>query len=152
MLFWLVTTAINLIVGALVMSSAGHRRPARRAARSGGRSALNALAYLLWAVLGVGIGVLIRSQIGATVTGILLYLVGTSALPSLICILADQYVATGSTTCRCWCPSLASQLMVAGAETARATRRAGSGAVVLIGYAVVAGAIGTLIIRRRDIS
>ena len=53
----------------------GRRRPPRRL---GGQRAIlmNLLAFVLWAVLGVGLGVLIRSQIGAMVTGALLYLIG----------------------------------------------------------------------------
>ena len=35
---------------------------------------MNLLAYVIWAVLGVGLGVLIRSQLGATLTGAAFYL------------------------------------------------------------------------------
>ena len=48
-------------------------------------------------------------------------------------------------------PSIASQLMISGTELPGSPPQ-WVGAVVLIGYAVVAGAVGTLIIRTRDIS
>ena len=37
----------------------------------------NLLVYMLWAIVGVGFGALIRNQVGAVVTGALVYLVGT---------------------------------------------------------------------------
>ncbi|GHJ05929.1 hypothetical protein TPA0907_02960 [Micromonospora humidisoli] len=113
-------------------------------------TALNGLAYLLWSVLGVGIGVLIRSQIGATVTGILLYLGGAVGAAIAINILAARW-GDWINDLQVLVPSLASSLMVSGTEIPGNPPR-WAGAVVLIGYAVVAGAIGTLTMRRRDIS
>ncbi|MEV4842937.1 ABC transporter permease [Micromonospora matsumotoense] len=148
-LFWLVTTVFNLIFGALVMSSVdlGSQLGSGAVWRA---TALNGLAYLLWSVLGVGIGVLIRSQIGATVTGILLYLGGAVGAAIAISILAAKW-GDWINDLQVLVPSLASSLMVSGAEIPGNPPR-WAGAVVLIGYAVVAGAIGTLTMRRRDIS
>ncbi|SCE90423.1 ABC-2 family transporter protein [Micromonospora matsumotoense] len=148
-LFWLVTTVFNLILGALVMSSVdlGSQLGSGAVWRA---TALNGLAYLLWSVLGVGIGVLIRSQIGATVTGILLYLGGAVGAAIAISILAARW-GDWINDLQVLVPSLASSLMVSGAEIPGNPPR-WAGAVVLIGYAVVAGAIGTLTMRRRDIS
>ncbi|WP_328343340.1 ABC transporter permease [Micromonospora sp. NBC_00421] len=149
MLFWLVTTVFNLLFGALVMSSVdlGSQLGSGAVWRA---TALNGLAYLLWSVLGVGIGVLIRSQIGATVTGILLYLGGAVGAAIAISILAAKW-GDWINDLQVLVPSLASSLMVSGAEIPGNPPR-WAGAVVLIGYAVVAGAIGTLTMRRRDIS
>lgn len=148
-LFWLVTTVFNLLFGALVMSSVdlGSQLGSGAVWRA---TALNGLAYLLWSVLGVGIGVLIRSQIGATVTGILLYLGGAVGAAIAISILAARW-GDWINDLQVLVPSLASSLMVSGAEIPGNPPR-WAGAVVLIGYAVVAGAIGTLTMRRRDIS
>jgi ABC-2 type transport system permease protein len=111
---------------------------------------LNLLAYLLWAVFGVGIGVLIRSQIGATVTGILLYLGGSIGAIFVIAILAERW-GDWINNLQLLVPSLASSLMVTGAEIPGNPPR-WAGAAVLIGYAVVTGVAGSLLIRRRDIS
>ncbi|WP_406072641.1 ABC transporter permease [Micromonospora sp. NBC_01638] len=149
LLFWLVTTVFNLIAGSAVLNAVGIESQLGNDAawRAIG---LNLLAYLLWAVFGVGIGVLIRSQIGATVTGILLYLGGSIGAIFVIAILADRW-GDWINNLQLLVPSLASSLMVTGADIPGNPPR-WAGAAVLIGYAVVTGVVGTLLMRRRDIS
>ena len=72
--FWAVTTAINVGVGTLNFTTQGYDVPF--AEWTVIRSVLmNLLAFVIWAVLGVGLGVLIRSQLGATLTGAAMYLI-----------------------------------------------------------------------------
>ncbi|MEH1168585.1 ABC transporter permease [Micromonospora sp. CPCC 205539] len=149
LLFWLVTTVFNLVAGSAVLNAVGLDSQLGNDAawRAIG---LNLLAYLLWAVFGVGIGVLIRSQIGATVTGILLYLGGSIGAIIVIGILAERW-GDWINNLQLLVPSLASSLMVTGAVIPGNPPR-WAGAAVLIGYAVVTGVVGTLLMRRRDIS
>ena len=149
LLFWVVTTVLNLITAPLILSSVdvGSQLGSGAIWRA---IALNGLAYLLWSVLGVGLGVLIRSQIGATVTGILLYLGGTIGAAIAIGLLAGRF-GDWINQLQLLVPSLASSLMVAGTEIPGNPPR-WAGAAVLIGYAVVTGAIGVATIRKRDIS
>ncbi|SBT46965.1 ABC transporter permease [Micromonospora auratinigra] len=149
LVFWLGTTVLNLIFGPLVLHSVdvGAHLGSGAVWRA---VALNGLAFLLWSVLGVGLGVLIRSQIGATVTGILLYLGGTIGAAIAIGLLAQKF-GDWINKLQLLVPSLASSLMVTGAEIPGNPPR-WAGAAVLIGYAVVTGAIGIMTIRRRDIS
>lgn len=112
---------------------------------------LNLLAYVLWAVLGVGFGVLLRSQIAATVTGIILYLAGFIGALVIFTVLASQLDAPWLLEWQVIVPSIASQLMVSGTELPGNPPQ-WLGAVILLGYATVAAAIGTLIVRTRDIS
>ncbi|MGR6321879.1 ABC transporter permease [Micromonospora soli] len=149
LLFWVGTTALNLVAAPLVLNATdvGAQFGSGAVWRA---VALNGLAYLLWSVLGVGIGVLIRSQIGATVTGILLYLGGAIGAGIAIGLLAARF-GDWINKLQLLVPSLASGLMVSGTEIPGNPPR-WAGAAVLIGYAVVAGAIGVLTIRRRDIS
>ncbi|WP_433297602.1 ABC transporter permease [Actinoplanes sp. CA-030573] len=146
---WLGTTIINLIVVPPIMGqldlSASLGEPAVWRAIG-----LNLLAFVLWAVLGVGLGVLIRSQLAATLILGILYVVGTSAI-GLIFFLLTQYVAKWFENLQVLIPTSASQLMISGTDLPGNPPR-WVGAVVLIGYAVVAGVIGTLITKRRDIS
>jgi ABC-type transport system involved in multi-copper enzyme maturation permease subunit len=112
---------------------------------------LNLLAYALWGILGIGLGVLIRSQIGATITGALLYLLGTAAVAIVVELLRNRSGWEWVEDAQYAFPSVASGLMVQG------TSLPGQppywvGAVVLIGWGVLTAIIGTLIIRRRDIS
>lgn len=148
-LFWLVTTALNLIVTPLILNGfdLGNQLDQSAVWQA---ILLNGLAYLLWAIFGVGFGVLIRSQIGATVTGILLYLAGYIGAGIFIGQLAQRF-GDWINNLQLLVPSLASQLMATGTDLPGSPPR-WAGAAVMIGYAVVTGVVGTLIVRRRDIS
>jgi hypothetical protein len=149
LMFWLGTTILNLIAVPFILRSmdlgAQLGDPAIWRA-----IALNALAFALWAVLGVGFGVLIRSQLGATLTLSIAYVIGNFGA-SLVFFLLTQYVASWLSKLQVIVPTAASQLMIAGTELPGNPPR-WVGAVVLIGYATVAGVIGTAIMKRRDIS
>ncbi|SCG53377.1 ABC transporter permease [Micromonospora coxensis] len=149
LVFWVLFTLLNIPAGAAILGTVdvGSQLGSSAVWRA---IALNGLAYLLWAILGVGLGVLIRSQIGATVTGILLYLGGTIGAITVLSLLAARF-GEWINKLQLLVPSLASSLMVSGADIPGNPPR-WAGAAVLIGYAAVAGAIGVLTIRRRDIS
>ncbi|MFB9235363.1 ABC transporter permease [Plantactinospora siamensis] len=145
---WLVTTVLSIPAGVIFLRSQGvadhlgewgTTRPIL----------LNLLAYVLWGILGVGLGVLIRSQIGATVTAALAYVLGTFAAGIIFTLLAQKWEWTGKL--QVIVPSIASQLMISGTDLPGNPPQ-WVGALVLIGYAVVTGVIGTLLMRTRDIS
>jgi ABC-2 type transport system permease protein len=150
LLFWLVTTIGNLIAVPFILRSMdlGSQLGEPAIWRASG---LNALALALWAILGVGFGVLIRSQLGATLTLSIAYVIGNFGVTLAFFLLTDNVAR--------WISKL--QVIVPDDGVAADDRRnrpsrqsaaVGLGAAVLIGYALVAGAIGTLIMRRRDIS
>jgi ABC-2 type transport system permease protein len=149
LVFWLGTTILNIIVVPFVLDAlnvgAQLGEPAIWRA-----IALNGLAFALWAILGVGFGVLIRSQLAATLTLSIAYVIGNFGA-SLVFFLLTQYVAEWTSKLQVIVPTAASQLMIAGTELPGNPPR-WVGAAVLIGYALVAGVIGTAIMRRRDIS
>jgi ABC-2 type transport system permease protein len=149
LLFWLITTVLNLIVVPFVLRQLDV--PVQLGEPAIWRAiGLNALAFALWAIVGVGAGVLIRSQLGATLTLSIAYVVGTSGA-QLIFFLLTEYVADFFEYLQVLVPTIASTLMVSGTDLPGNPPR-WVGAVVLIGYAVVMGVIGTLITKRRDIS
>jgi ABC-type transport system involved in multi-copper enzyme maturation permease subunit len=149
LLFWLITTIGNLIAVPFILRSmdlgAQLGEPAIWRAMG-----LNALAFALWAILGVGFGVLIRSQLAATLTLSIAYVIGNFGA-TVAFVLLTEYVARWIGKLQVIVPTTASQLMIAGTELPGNPPR-WVGAAVLIGYALLAGAIGTLIMRRRDIS
>ncbi|MEU5938856.1 ABC transporter permease [Micromonospora sp. NPDC047548] len=112
---------------------------------------LNLLAYVLWGIFGVGFGVLIRSQIGATITAVVLYLVGTTAANVIFFLLQQWLEWDWIGKLAVIVPSTASALMISGTELPGNPPQ-WVGAVVLIAYAVVTTAAGSLIMRRRDIA
>jgi ABC-2 type transport system permease protein len=149
LVFWLGTTILNLIVVPFVLDALNVGAQLGEAAiwRA---VALNGLAFALWAILGVGFGVLIRSQLAATLTLSIAYVIGNFGA-TLVFFLLTQYVAEWTSKLQVIVPTAASQLMIAGTELPGNPPR-WVGAAVLIGYALVAGLIGTAIMRRRDIS
>ena len=149
LLVWALTTLLNLIfvppiMSALDLSSQLGEPAVWRAI------GLNALAFVLWAILGVGAGVLIRSQIAATLILAISYVVGSTAITFIFFLLTEN-VAEWFNNLQVLIPTTASQLMISGTELPGNPPR-WVGALVLIGYATVTGVLGTLITKRRDIS
>lgn len=147
---WIVTTAINIPATMIFLDFEGFPShfgdwPVTRAIL------LNLLAYVVWGVLGVGVGVLIRSQIAATIIAVVVYMAGTVAAGLIFDPLANWLNQEWIRDLQWGVPSIASMLMVSGAELPGAPSW-WVGALVLLGYAVLAGTVGILITRRRDIS
>jgi len=147
---WLVSLLINIPAGIGVLSVYDQPTmldewPVQRAIL------LNLVAYALWGVLGIGLGVLIRSQIGATITAAVLYLIGTTAIAIGVSLLQTWLGWEWIDEIQYAMPSVASGLMVSGI-TLPGQPPYWVGALILIGWAVVTGAIGTMITRRRDIA
>ncbi|MDT4993559.1 MAG: type transport system permease protein [Actinoplanes sp.] len=147
--FWLVTSLLNLIFAPLILTKLGVGAQLGEGAvwRA---IALNGLAYILWAVLGVGFGVLIRSQLAATITLSLAYVVGTFGASIIFNLLSTQ-VAQWTSNLQVLVPTTASELMISGTELPGHPPR-WIGAAVLIGYAVLTAVLGTMIMKRRDIA
>jgi ABC-2 type transport system permease protein len=150
LIIFLITTAITLPATAIFMNAEGVT-PALGEWSVIRAILLNLLAYGLWALIGVGIGILVRSQIGATVTALVLYLVGTAAVAIVASLLARWLEASWIEDLSWGMPSLASGLMVSGDNIAGQPQY-WIGAIILIGWAAVTGVIGTLITRTRDIA
>lgn len=150
--FWILTTAISVAAGSIYFSAKGYGTqlaewPVTRAIL------MNGLAYGLWGVLGVGLGVLIRNQIGAVLTGAIAYIIGSQVVSGVFQLIyflwiQKDWVLKASVV---W-PSVASQVMVSPEQTLLPSAPWWGGALVLVGYGLVFGLIGTLLTRRRDIS
>jgi ABC-2 type transport system permease protein len=113
---------------------------------------LNLAAYGLWAVFGIGLGAVVRSQLAATVTATVLYLAGTAAGASVFELL-NTYVIKHDwiLTAQVIVPSVASAVMISPTKTFTQSPSQWVGAAVLIGYGILAGLIGLRILRRRDV-
>lgn len=150
--FWILTTAINVTAGSIFFNAKGYGSqldewPVTRAIL------MNGLAFGLWGILGVGLGVLIRNQIGAVLTGAIAYVVGTQVVTGVFQLIyllwiQKEWVIKAAVL---W-PSVASQVMVSPEQTLIPSAQWWVGALVLVGYGLLFGIIGTLFTRRRDIS
>ena len=86
--FWLVTTVLNLAAGAIFFSAEGFDT---QLGEWGVTRALllNLLAYAIWTIFGVGIGTLITNQLGAVITSVALYFLGTWAVTIVFFVLSE---------------------------------------------------------------
>ena len=149
-LIWAVTTALTIPATVIFLGGRGIDNHLGDGAITRALL-LNLLAYVLWGIFGVGFGVLIRSQIGATVTAVVLYLVGTTAASIIFTLLQNWLKVDWIAELQVIVPSIASNLMITGTELPGSPPQ-WVGAAILLGYAVLTGTIGTLIVRTRDIS
>jgi ABC-2 type transport system permease protein len=149
---WLVSTVISVVAGAIFLHSEGY---GTQLGHWGVDRAilLNLAAYAIWAVFGVGFGALVRSQLGATVAATVLYLVGASAASSVFDLL-HTYVVNKDwiLTLQVIVPEVASAVMISPTKTFDQSPAEWVGAAVLIAYGIVAGLVGTSVLRRRDIA
>jgi ABC-type transport system involved in multi-copper enzyme maturation permease subunit len=157
---WLVTTLIDLGAGIIFFSTEGEANSL--GVWSVQRAVLmNLPTYVLWALLGMGLGALIRNQIAATLVGAGLYLIG-GQVAQLVFIAAytfwikEVWVIEAMVAL----PAVATSVMISPQRVEIWQTDAGAaiyapqwwvGALILIGYGVVATTLGTLLIRRRDV-
>jgi ABC-2 type transport system permease protein len=114
---------------------------------------LNLAAYAIWAVFGVGFGALVRSQLGATVAATVLYLVGATAASSVFDLLYTYVIKKDwILTAQVIVPAVASTVMISPSKTFDQSPSQWVGAAILIGYGIIAGLVGTWILRRRDVA
>lgn len=149
---WLVSTVISVASGAIFLHLSGY---STQLGQWGVDRAilLNLAAYAIWAVFGIGLGALIRSQLGATVTATVLYFAGAAGAAAVFELLNTYVIkSTWILTAQVIVPSIASAVMVSPTKTFAESPAEWVGALVLIAYGLVAGAVGILILRRRDIA
>lgn len=152
MLFWLVTQIIDIVAGTVFFHNIGLTNnlgtwPIQRAIL------FNALGYLLWAIFGIGLGTLIRNQIGSVVTAMVVYLVGYAG-SIVVFQLVRAYLIhrDGVLTAAVAMPPIASAIMISPTKLYDQSAPWWVGALVMLGWAILAGGIGILLTRRRDIS
>lgn len=111
---------------------------------------LNALAYGIWAIFGLGLGTLLKNQIAGVVVSIVMYLGQVLVLGGLAALSAwlDQEWIVKLAY---WLPSGASEIMTSPVAV-DGQPVWWAGALALLAYGVIAGGIGTLVTVRRDIS
>jgi ABC-2 type transport system permease protein len=151
-LFWLVSFAVSLTAGLIFFHNINLTNSLGEWAVQ--RAILfNLLAYLLWAVFGFGLGTLLRSQIGSTITAMAIYLVGYAG-GILAFTLIRMFVIhrDGVLTAAVALPPIASQIMISPEKLYEQSAPWWVGALVMIGWGVLAGTGGILLTRRRDIS
>jgi len=150
-LFWLVATVIDLIVTPIYLSSQ-HVSVSVFQWTVIQSVLLNLAAFALWAIFGLGLGTLLRSQVGSVITGLILYLLGAAAIAIIFQVIHNLYPHNWVVSAEVIAPAIASSIMITPGQAFEHAPPQWAGAVVMIGYALLSGLIGISLTRRRDIS
>jgi ABC-type transport system involved in multi-copper enzyme maturation permease subunit len=150
-LFWLVATVIDLIVTPIYLNSQ-HVSVSIFQWTVIQSVLLNLAAFVLWAIFGLGLGTLMRSQIGSVITGLILYLLGAAAIAIIFQVIHNLYPHNWVVSAEVIAPAIASSIMITPGQAFEHAPPQWAGAVVMIGYALLSGLIGISLTRRRDIS
>jgi ABC-2 type transport system permease protein len=151
---WVFTTVLDLIGGAIFLNTQG--LGSQLSTWTVDRAILvNLLMFALWGVFGIGLAALLRSQIGGTVTAALLYTIGVYAALAVFAVIR-QFIYHHDVVWKgmVLVPAIAAQV-AEGAKDIIPESQAPvwwAGVVVMLIYGVVMAVVGTLILRKRDIS
>jgi ABC-type transport system involved in multi-copper enzyme maturation permease subunit len=160
-LFWLVSTLVDLVVGHLFFVGEGTTDsltawPVDRAIL------INLLAYVLWAILGVGLGMMIRNQSAAVVVAAALYLAGSPLGRILFYVLFIVFKADWAIQAQIALPSVASEVMITADDTGSISSDLTNtlltqppwwvGALILTGWGAIFAVAGNAATQARDIT
>jgi ABC-type transport system involved in multi-copper enzyme maturation permease subunit len=150
--FWLIATVVDVIAAPAFLAAEQLPAGALFSATAVRAVATGLPAYVLWALFGLGLGALLRSQVVAVAAAIGVYIGGVAGVDLVIHLLYAAFHAS-------WLLSL---LVLAPAEASNALITAGRafpdapawwvGGLVLTGYGVALTVAGGLAIRRSDIA
>ena len=150
-LFWLASTVIAAVVTPLYLH-AQHVSISLTSWIVVRSVLLNLLAFVMWAIFGVGLGTLIPSQIVAVITGLASYLVGYAAVEIIFHLIYYVYRHSWILGAPVIAPAVATRVMITPGRAFAHAPPQWAGLVVMAGYAVAFGAIGIALTRRRDVT
>jgi uncharacterized membrane protein len=113
---------------------------------------LNLLAFVIWAIFGLGLGTLIRSQVTAVVAGVAVYLGGFAAVElifhGIYYFYRHGWVLGGPVIA----PAVASNVMITPGRAFPHAPPQWAGLVIMVGYALILTAAGVALTRHRDVT
>jgi ABC-2 type transport system permease protein len=151
---WALSTVLDLAVGVFYFSS--QHLSSQLGSWTVRRAILvNLMVFALWGVFGLGIGVLLRSQVAATVTTVLLYTIGVYGARGVVAAI-ERFVYHHDSVAA-WIvlyPGYAAQVATDPHSTNLPDVSVPwwVGALVMLSYGLVMATIGTIGLRRRDIT
>jgi len=148
--FGLVVLAVNVPVGALVLSANGHPTYLAEPTTIGG-VLLYLLSYAVWAVFGFGLGTLLKNQVVTLVVLVVLKLVGETLVVVVLGVLSNHFDQEWILRLVFVLPSVLSSVMVSVTKVEDAPHWY-TAAAIMIGYGLLSAGIGGLLTLRRDIT
>ena len=150
-LFWLISTVINGITTPFYLHSQ-HVSTAMTGWIVVRSVLLNLLAFVIWAIFGLGLGTLIRSQVTAVVAGVAVYLGGFAAVElifhGIYYFYRQSWVLGGPVIA----PAVASNVMITPGQAFPHAPPQWAGLVIMVGYALILAAAGVALTCHRDVT
>ncbi len=152
-LFWLASTIMDVVVTPIYL----HSQQVSVALTDWAvvrQVLLNLLAFAMWAIFGLGLGTLVRSQIGSVITGMAAYLLGIPAVIVIFQLIYTMYHHAWVQRAIVIAPAVASLVMTTPGRIIDMDNPPPqwAGVVVMLGYTVLFGTIGIVLTRRRDVT
>jgi ABC-2 type transport system permease protein len=113
---------------------------------------LNLLGFILWAVFGLGLGAIVRSQLGSALTGLAVYLAGLAAVQLIFHLIYDLYPHGWILGAPVIAPAVASTIMITPGQAFPHAPAQWAGLIVLTAYALALSGTAVVVTRRRDIA
>jgi len=149
--FWAVTTVVNGMM-TRVFLAAGHLPGSLGSSDVVRAVAMALLAYVLWALFGLGLGAVLRNQAVAAVAAIAIYAGGLAAVELVVHLLYDTFHTSWLLGLAVLAPAEAANVMIATGQAFQGAPPWWAGAVVMAGYGLALTAAGVIQIRRRDVT
>jgi hypothetical protein len=150
-LFWLVSTVINGVVTPFYLHSQ-HVSTALAGWTVVRSVLLNLLAFVIWAVFGLGLGAVIRGQVASVVAGIAVYLVGFAVVQLIFHLVYQVYRQGWVLGAPVIAPAVASNVMITPGRAFPHAPPQWAGLAIMVGYALALAAAGIILTRRRDMA
>ncbi len=111
---------------------------------------LNLLAFVAWGVFGLGLGAVLRSQMGSVVAALLVY-AGSFGAILVFTVLYNLFHQGWMLGAPVIAPAVASEVMTTSGPAFPNAPPAWVGGIILIGYTVALAAAGIALTKRRDV-
>jgi ABC-type transport system involved in multi-copper enzyme maturation permease subunit len=150
-LFWLIATFLSGLVTPFYLHS--QDVSAALTGRIVVRSVLlSLLAFVMWAIFGLGLGIVVRSQVAAVVAGILIYAGSDGGVQLIIHLIYNVYQHSWLPGVAVIAPAVASNVMITPGQAFPHAPPQWAGLAVLAGYCLIITASGIRLTRSRDVT
>jgi ABC-2 type transport system permease protein len=150
--FWAIATVVDGTVTPVFLA-AQHLPGAALGSSDVARAVVTGLlAYVLWALFGLGLGAVLRNQAVAAVAAIAIYAGGFAVVELVVHLLNDAFHAPWLLGLAVLAPAEASNVMITSGRAFQGAPSWWVGALVLVGYGVLLASFGVAVIRRHDVS
>jgi len=113
---------------------------------------LNLLEFVLWAIFGLGLGAVIRSQLGSVLTGLAVYLAGFAAVEIIFHRIYNLYPHGWILGAPVIAPAVASTIMITPGQAFPHAPPPWAGLVIMAGYTLALAITGAALTRQRDVT